>query len=175
MTEDFTPVLDCRDDGNLDYTDATFKAKNVTVHNGKLSLSWALEGAPTLKALINAGHARYAMEVRETVTLRSELHIADIGSSHLASRPLFADNETPQHPVVGIPGIIAVKDLNLRRSDLHPELWSDESETIPIPAGRWLARGQHQHLNDPLALYCSFFANPDMPNTVSDVHDPQPA
>ena len=125
------PLL--REDGaSLDWTAATYTA-DIEIR-GRVALATnKLTGAPQLDALIMAGDARWALEIRCPKTLFAQVEYSNDASVRAEWDPDDVDGEMFLRS-----GLVAVQPCELATDGLN-DLWS--KAPLSIEPGRWLARG----------------------------------
>ena len=114
-----------------------------------------LSNAPELEAALDGGDAEWVTELRCPRTLLSRW-LRSGGSAQAID--LAADD------IIGeaflVPGLVATRDFDLPTSGLDPLVWQTD-ETIRVPTGWWLARGDAQTTTSLTASLVRFRRDPD--------------
>ena len=154
------PILR-EDDSSLDWEQASYFVDGVTVLDASVRGKHRLEQAPQLEALITAGVARWAVEVRCPTTLLARVDFCDA----LDWRCQW-DQDAVEGDVFVVPGLISVKPLELDADGLI-DLWG--REPITVPPGRWLVRGMVRKISSLAGSLLTFSQRTNLPDGVMEV------
>lgn len=116
----------------MDWISAWIQTKLET-SSGAAEVRISMSGAPGLEDLLEAGDARWALELRCPST-----QLARIVESSSAEFRAEWDASEIDGDLFLIPGLVVAKSSALKPQGLDP-LWG--TTPISIPAGTWLARG----------------------------------
>lgn len=131
MSESHCPVL--REDGTtMDWKLASYGVE-IEVRHGSAQVRHRLRDAPEIEDLIDAGSARFALEVRCPTTQFARIRL-EADPSFQVEWP----TEEVGDEVFLLPGVVAVEDVTLPAAALS-DLWKDSPRA---PKGWWLARGE---------------------------------
>ena len=147
------PVL-AADASRLDWTLARYAVK-VDVKSGRAFVTHQLDDAPELDRLLREGAAEWVTELRcpRTLLSRPERSRGPEQVVNLAAEDVVGD-------AFLIPGLVAVRNLEIRASGLDPLIWPPDTG-VPIPAGWWLVRGDPQTTTPLTASLVRFRRDPD--------------
>ena len=147
------PVL-MEDNSRLDWKWARYTVK-VDVRQSRATIQHRLGNAPELETALTSGDAEWVTELRCPRTLLSRERRSQ-GSQQAID--LTADD------IVGdaflIPGLVATRDFDLPTSGLTPSVWQTD-ESVRVPVGWWLARGDAQTTTSLSASLVKFRRDPD--------------
>ena len=114
-----------------------------------------LENGPELDRLISAGFAEWVTELRCPRTLVSR---------QVLTRESEQAMKLDANDIVGdaflIPGLVAIRDVELDSSGLNRFVWPDD-QCVRVPAGWWLARGDARTTKPLTASLVQFRRDPD--------------
>ena len=119
------PVL-MYDGSRMDWDEASYSV-DVTVSSGATDVVHRLSGCPELDRLLEAGFAKYAVEVRCPRELRSTTEISDEPQQRVTAGSR-RDGEFL------VPGIIAVSDSRIGAEGLHWHI-RQFCDGVDVPAG----------------------------------------
>ena len=155
------PVLDARaDTASCDYPLGSYACALTKLRSGStIRAAHRLDGAPALSALVEAGSACFAVEIRSTTTFTSQLHRAVPRETW---HDLTLDTDVlAREGGQALPGLMATRDCSLSLADCT-ETWRQLDDSTPVRAGQWLARAQHSDLQSPQQSLITFVADKAM-------------
>jgi len=147
------PVL-TEDGARLDWPRAHYKVK-VNLKGKQAVVKHKISGAPELGGLLVDGTAQWVTELRCPRTLLSRQN-----RSPSPEQQLTWDDEHISGDVFLIPGIVAVRDVELPGSALNNFVWP-EASVVPVPTGWWLARGEVRSVKPLVASLVRFRRDDD--------------
>lgn len=153
MSQARLPLL-LEDASRLDWTRARYTV-DVEVKRERAFIKHRLENAPELERPLADGALEWVTELRCPRTLLSR----EQRSRESAQVVNLAANDTVGDAYL-VPGLVAVSDLELEASGLDPLVWAQE-QSIPVPVGWWLARGDPQTTTPLTASLVHFRRDPD--------------
>lgn len=146
MEQQGTPIL--RADGtSLDWDRASYSV-NVKIQGRSAIAKHTLRDAPELEALIEAGAARWALELRCPRTLLART----VSDSEPTTIAYWKADEVHGELFV-TPGLVATRPLQLSADGLNA-LWG--TAPVDVGMGRWLARGPVLRNNSIAASLLTF-------------------
>lgn len=153
MTAARLPVL-TEDASRMDWTRARYTAQ-IDVKRDRALIVHRLEEAPELCRLLEEGFADWVTELRCPRTLLSRLERSREPEQaiNLRANDLVGD-------VYLIPGLVAVRQIELDTADLNHFVWPDNG-AIPVPEGWWLARSDPRTTTPLTASLIRFRRDPD--------------
>ena len=155
------PVLDARaDTASCDYPLGSYACALTKLRSGSaIRATHRLDNVPALSALVEAGSACFAVEIRSTTTFTSQLHRAAPGET---CHDLTLDTDVlARDGGQALPGLVAIRDCSLSLANCT-ETWRQLRDKIPVKAGQWLARAQHSDLQSPQQSLITFVADEAM-------------
>lgn len=146
------PLL--REDGSsIDWVEAQYRAE-INISGRAATSTNTLNKAGALDALIQAGEAEWALELRCPKTLLARI----ARSSDPDVRCKWTQDEVDGELFL-TPGLIAVRDCVLSPDGLN-DLWGQE--TVAVPSGHWLARGMVLRTESLASSLLEFHRKPDL-------------
>ena len=148
------PVLS-EDLSSLDWSQGEYAAEvTASIRAGtSITVRHRLIDNDTLTRAVEAGHAVFATELRCPRTLHSQRAAA----AELSQRVTWDPDQVIWEDSFLVNGLVAAGGPPLRSSALNPTVWPD-GETVAVPAGWWLARGDMHRLNPKIRSLLSFHA-----------------
>ena len=168
------PVLS-EDRSSLDWSHGDYEAEaTATTRDGSsVIVRHHLIDNDTLTRTVKEGQSVFATELRCPRTLHSQQAAASGSSQRVTWDPdhvIWEDSYL-------VNGLVAVGGQPVRSSALNPTVWPD-GETVAVPAGWWLARGDMHRLNPKIRSLLSFHADPSLESgrmrVEEDTTRPQP-
>ena len=152
MSDTALPLL-LEDRSSIDWTHARYQAE-IKIQGRTAIATHRLTDAPQLEELIQAGMARWVVELHCPKTL-----LAQVTHSGDATVRCSWDRADVDGELFLTPGLISIAPCVLRVDGLN-ELWGDEP--IDVPIGRWLVRGQVLRTQSLASSLLEFHPDPDL-------------
>lgn len=148
MTRARLPVL-TEDGARLDWPRAHYKVK-VNLKGMRAVVKHKISGAPELDGLLVDGAAQWVTELRCPRTLLSRQE-----RSSSPEQQLTWHDENISGDVFLVPGIVAVRNVDLPGSAVNNFVWQEDS-VVAVPTGWWLARGEVRSVKPLVASLVRF-------------------
>ena len=164
------PLLTEKSSTRDDYVDAFYTPDVDATDDARLQIEHRIQGQTPLAALVKNGKARYVAEIRVPLILWSSLECSD---SPLQTVALPYDSTLPPDwSVYVIPGVVASEDCDIPVAYLNSHIW-DNSQSVVVPTGRWLAKGEIRSVVSCTSALMSFERRSDLPEGAMDVYQRQ--